>query len=285
MQTTIPEPALDYCRSELRRHDRERYLTTLFAPAEQRPALLALYAFNLEIARTRETVSEPMLGQIRLQWWREALGEVYAGTPRRHQVVELMAVTLPQSGISEESLLRLVDARARDLDPAPFATMQELNDYVEGTAAGPLLLALDILGVPAGDSARQAAVDAGLAYGLAGLLRAVPYHAARSRLFLPQDLLHAAGLRADQIRPERAAPGLADVVRPLATQAEQRVAQARTRPDPAPAAVPALLVTSIAEHHLRRLRRCAYDPYALPAGDGGIGLTVKLCIRAWRGRF
>ena len=57
----------------VRRHDRDRYQTALFAPADRREALFALYAFNYEIARVRESVTQPMLGQIRLQWWREVI--------------------------------------------------------------------------------------------------------------------------------------------------------------------------------------------------------------------
>ena len=69
----------------MRHHDRDRFQTALFAPAERREALFALYAFNYEIARVREAVREPMLGQIRLQWWREAIAAAYAGEPpRRH---------------------------------------------------------------------------------------------------------------------------------------------------------------------------------------------------------
>ena len=66
----------------VRRHDRDRYQTALFAPADRREALFALYAFNYEIARVRETVTQPMLGQIRLQWWREVVEAAYAGAPR-----------------------------------------------------------------------------------------------------------------------------------------------------------------------------------------------------------
>src|SRR5271156_3271915 len=71
----------------VRRHDRDRFQTALFAPAARREALFALYAFNYEIARVRESVREPMLGQIRLQWWREAIDAAYAGAAsRRHEV-------------------------------------------------------------------------------------------------------------------------------------------------------------------------------------------------------
>src|ERR1700720_1226840 len=85
----------------VRRHDRDRYQTALFAPAGRREALLALYAFNYEIARVRESVTEPMLGLIRLQWWREVLDAAYAGAPpRQHPVVLPLAAAIRDFGLS-----------------------------------------------------------------------------------------------------------------------------------------------------------------------------------------
>src|SRR5437763_4064067 len=100
----------------VRRHDRNRYQTALFAPSDRREALLALYAFNYEIARVRETVTQPMLGQIRLQWWREVLDAAYAGAPpRHHHVVEPLTAAIREFPLSRELFDRLIDARERDL--------------------------------------------------------------------------------------------------------------------------------------------------------------------------
>jgi NADH dehydrogenase [ubiquinone] 1 alpha subcomplex assembly factor 6 len=76
MNEEAGSPALSELGRMVRRHDRDRFLTTLFAPAAERQALLALYAFNHEVAKTREVVSEPMLGRIRLQWWRDSLDQI-----------------------------------------------------------------------------------------------------------------------------------------------------------------------------------------------------------------
>src|SRR5207302_2099716 len=112
----------------VRRHDRDRYQTALFAPAERREALFALYAFNYEIARVREIVSEPMLGQIRLQWWREVIAAVFAGEPpRRHQVVLPLTDAIREFRLSRALLEELIDSRERDLDAAPPETMAALE--------------------------------------------------------------------------------------------------------------------------------------------------------------
>jgi len=100
----------------VRHHDRDRYQTALFAPARRREALLALYAFNYEIARVRETVTQPMLGQIRLQWWREVLDAAYAGAPaRQHPVAVPLSAVIREFGLSREPFDRLIDTRERDL--------------------------------------------------------------------------------------------------------------------------------------------------------------------------
>src|SRR5215470_15203348 len=100
----------------VRRHDRDRFQTVLFAPAACREALFALYAFNYEIARVRERVTEPTLGRIRLEWWRETIATAYEGGPvRRHDVVEALTDTIREHGPTREHFDRLIDAREKDL--------------------------------------------------------------------------------------------------------------------------------------------------------------------------
>src|SRR5476649_2521907 len=100
-------PALSYCAEQVRRYDHDRFLTALFAPADRRDDLLALYAFNLEIAKIRETVTEPMLGRIRLQWWREAIEGFAAGTVRKHAVAEPLAEAVRRRDLPAATLMRL----------------------------------------------------------------------------------------------------------------------------------------------------------------------------------
>ena len=130
------DSALSYCARELRRHDRDRYLACLFAPAARREALFSLYAFNLEVARTAEAVSEAMLGRIRLQWWREALEEIYDGRPRRHEVALPLAAAVQTHGLSRTHFDRLIDAREFDLDKEAPQDLARLEAYAEATSGG-----------------------------------------------------------------------------------------------------------------------------------------------------
>jgi NADH dehydrogenase [ubiquinone] 1 alpha subcomplex assembly factor 6 len=227
----------------LRRHDRDRYLTALFAPELRRPALLALYAFNYEVARTREVVTEATLGEIRLQWWRDSLAAIYAGGPvRRHEVMEPLAAAIRAHGLSRAHFERLLDARAQDLADAPPPSLAALEAYAEASSASLVLLALEALGAR-DEAAIEAGRAVGIAYALAGLLRAVPFHARAKRLYLPADLAAEASLRPERELFElRSSPALRKVAEQIAGAARRRLAEARRGRERVPrAALPALL--------------------------------------------
>ncbi len=78
-----------YCLDLVKKSDHDRYMTILYAPPDRRDDLSALYAFNYEISRIRESISEVMLGEIRLQWWREAIDDIFQGTTRKHDIIPL----------------------------------------------------------------------------------------------------------------------------------------------------------------------------------------------------
>jgi len=242
----------------IRRYDRERYLTALFAPADRRGDLLALYAFNLEVAKTREVVREPMLGQIRLQWWRDALDEIFSGqSARRHETVGPLAEAIRRRNLPREPFERLLAARERDLDDAPFASLSELEAYAEDTSGHLMALALVVLGA-ADPTLQEIARRIGRGYALVGLLRAVPFHARQHRCLLPVDLLAAHGTGHEAVLSMRPSPALAAAIAEVAEAAEAVLWPARVPAVAWPALAPALL----ARRHLRRLERAGHDVFA-----------------------
>src|SRR3982074_2398383 len=87
------QDAFAHCEALVRSADKDRFLAALFAPAEHRGALHALYAFNIEVARVRERIREPLAGEIRLQWWSDAIAGEGAGDVRSNPVAAaLLAV-------------------------------------------------------------------------------------------------------------------------------------------------------------------------------------------------
>ncbi len=246
----------------VRRHDRDRYQTALFAPADRREALFALYAFNYEIARVREAVTQPMLGQIRLQWWREAIAAAYAGAqPRQHVVGEPLAAVIRDFAPTRRHVERMIDTRERDLADEPPATLAALEDYAEGTSATLLYLVLDVLG-EGHPAAHAAAREVGILYALAGLLRAMPFHARAGRCYIPAEVARRTGLDPADYAGLRASPALRRAVAAIADAAAAHLAAARQRRRELPrAALPALLPAVIAERALVRLRRVGWDPF------------------------
>jgi NADH dehydrogenase [ubiquinone] 1 alpha subcomplex assembly factor 6 len=247
----------------VRHHDRDRFQTALFAPAARREALFALYAFNYEIARVRESVTQPSLGQIRLEWWRENVASAFDGGPaRRHPVVEALTAAIRERGLTRSHFDRLIDAREADFDDDPPATLAVLEDYAEATSSSVILLALEALGVRE-PAAAEAGRHIGIAYSLAGLLRAMSFHAGTRRPVIPADLAARAGLDPGD-RPER--PGNRAVraaAAEIATSAAGHLREARGRRGAVPrAALPALLPAVVAGTWVKRLKRAGHDPFA-----------------------
>ncbi len=170
----------------VRAADPDRYFSALFAPAPQRPFLFALYAFNAEVARIAETVREPMLGAIRLEWWRETAQGAARGTPRNHDVARGLAELFAEKPLVLAELEAIIAARAFDSSAETFADFAALEAYLDATSGAVMRLAAQLLG-----GRPEHVRAAGLAYGLTGLLRALPFHNNRHKLYLPLDVLVA----------------------------------------------------------------------------------------------
>jgi NADH dehydrogenase [ubiquinone] 1 alpha subcomplex assembly factor 6 len=260
----------------VRRHDRDRYQTALFA----------LYAFNYEIARVREIVSEPMLGQIRLQWWREVVDAGFAGAPaRRHDVAEPLAAVIREVAPTREHFDRMIDTRERDLANEPPATLAGLEEYAEGTSATLLHLALEVLGASQ-PSAHGAAHEIGIFYALAGLLRAMPFHARAGRCYIPADIIARVRLDPADYAGVRDSAGLRAAVAELAEAAAgHRLMARRYRRGTPRSARAALLPCVVAERFLARLKKAGYNPFAPELAIPDPLQSWRLFAAALSGRF
>jgi phytoene synthase len=187
-----------------REGDPDRALAALFAPRDTRADLFALIAFNVELARIAEQVSEPGLGAIRLQWWREAVDRAAKGEATGHPVVDALGATLARRKLSPGRIEALIDARRFDVATKIMPDWNALEAYLKDTAGALFALGAESLGAR-GPSLEPASSQAGLAYGLTGLMRALPVHATSSRVYLPADALYRHGTssvgRDDEQRP------------------------------------------------------------------------------------
>lgn len=235
----------------VREADPDRYFSSLFAPAAKRPLLLALYAFNAEVARIAESVREPMLGAIRLEWWRETVEGASKGTPRNHDVARGLAALFAQSPVALAEMEALIAARAFDSSADRLADFAALESYVDSTSGRLVRLAAQILdGPPRIDDTLR---EAGLAYGLTGLLRALPFHNGRHKLYLPLDLLAALNLTPEDffhLAPNETR--LKSAVRQVALRARDHFLAASRAPKPG-AALAAILPAALVPVYLRKL--------------------------------
>lgn len=273
----MTESSDDHCARELRRLDPDRWLSALFAPDDRRPGLFALYAFNSEIARARESVSQPMIGQIRLQWWREAWEGIREGKPRQHPVV--LALHRHCRDLNGDEIAALIDARERDMEDAPFADLTALKAYAEATSAPLMRLAAQQLDTQID---RQVTDEAGAAYALTGILRAMPHLLHRQRVLLPANLLAAQGLT-----PEAAYQTEADLrpaIAAVAAEAEMLLQAARRQRVPR-RALPAILPAALTGLHLKALKACNYDPAAAEARVTPLRRQMALLWASLRGKL
>tara|TARA_Y100000588_G_scaffold87707_1_gene93525 strand:- start:674 stop:1483 length:810 start_codon:yes stop_codon:yes gene_type:complete len=250
--------------------DIDRYLCALFAPRPARSALFALILFNGEIARVREMVSEPMLGQIRLQWWRETIEKIYTGQTRRHEVAEPLIEAIRTHDLTRGYFDRLIDAREQDLNDAPPKTLAALETYAEESAAPLVSLALESVGVDASEFS-DLARHSGIAWALTGQIRAVPHLSIQGRSMLPRNTMCEGG-------------DMAAVITEILDTSRYHVDRARQLRKGLPiAAKRATLQVVLADAYLRRLAANGCDPYHMRAGIGPLHRQLLLIRAAFLG--
>jgi phytoene synthase len=241
----------------VREADKDRYLAALFAPLPSRRHIYALYAFAGEISRVATAVREPMAGELRLQWWRDAL--TGAGEARANPVAAALLDTIAQCGLSIERLTALIDAHASDLYGDPPASVADLDAYATNASGTLFALGAKILGVL---DAASAAERAGVAYGVTQMLRRFPIDIARGCIFVPRDLAARHGIHQGELERRQATPGLQAALAELRAHAREAFAGFRPAVRPLPAAAaPAFLVAALVPQVLDRLDAAAANPF------------------------
>jgi phytoene synthase len=265
----------DTVRGIARSGDPDRALAALFAPHQARADLFALYAFNVELARIAEQVSEPELGAIRLQWWRDALERAAKGEATGHPVADALGATLAQRKLSPERVEALIDARRFDVATKIMPDGYALEAYLKDTAGALFALGAESLGAR-GPSLEPASTQAGLAYGLTGLMRALPVHAASGRVYLPADALYRHGTSPEGVLAGTTSEGLLAVLAELSGKAKHALGEARSHVAQLDrSAQAAFRPLCLVEPYLAALERAKRDPLREIAG-------INPLYRLWR---
>ncbi len=221
------KPALEHCISTLRLRDRDRYLAMLLAPEEKRAHLAALYALDCELAVVRERITEPLAGEIRLQWWRDTIGALYAGGGGGHPVIELLGPAIEAGKLPRQAFEGLIDARIFDLYDDPMPGMADLEAYLGATHGALIQMSCLILGQGRETASGEAAGHGAMAVGLTSILCNLARDTARGQCYLPADRMAAHGVDLADMQAGKEPPGLRPLLDELSQTARRHLEKLR----------------------------------------------------------
>lgn len=260
---SLDKAAAAFCADLVRSHDFPRYAATIFVPPDVRRALLALYAFNVEITRVREQVSQALPGEIRLQWWTDMLaGHAHGSAEANPVAAELMHV-IRLGELPVEKLSRLIEEHQFDLYNDPMPTMAALEGYLNDTSSALFALAAQIAAGPPSPEVEHLARHAGLAQGLVRVVATLAYDASRRQLFLPQQVLAQHGSDIEEIFAGKFTPRVRGAVEHLLAEARRHLDTAYGLLANAPERLrPVFLPLAVVRRDLQRFSRSDSDPFA-----------------------
>lgn len=238
----------------VRRADRDRYLAALYAPESKRGALLALYAFNAEIAAVRDRIREPLPGEMRLQWWRDVLAAGTQDAASGHPIAAALAGAIDDHGLPAAAFESYLEARVFDLYNDPMPSRTDLEGYCGETASALIQLSALILDPEAAPAAAEAAGHAGCAQAIAGLIRLLPRHRAQGQCYVPRDLLAAAGSTPEEFLSAGGGHSAAAVIAAMVALAREHLSAFERRAGALPASIrPAFLPLALTPTYLERV--------------------------------
>jgi phytoene synthase len=250
-----------FCAELVRSHDFPRYASTLFVPAPQRRALLALYAFNVEISRVSEQVSQPLPGEIRLRWWTDMLAGAGHGGVEGNPVAAELLLAIRGFRLPAERLSRLIDEHQFDLYNDPMPTMAALEGYLNDTSCALFSLGAGIAGYQS-EEIDHLARHAGLAQGIMQVIAALPLDASRRQLFVPLQLLESQGSGLEEVFSGKQTPKVRAALDQLIAEAREHLKTAFALLASVPPPVrPMFLPLALVERDLRRMSRADSDPF------------------------
>jgi len=245
----------------VRTHDFARYASTLFVPSELRRALLSLYAFNVEISRVREQITQSLPGEIRLHWWTDMLAGVEHGGVEGNPVAAELLLTIRNFRLSIEPLTRLIEEHQFDLYNDPMPSMAALEGYINDTASALFLFAARIAGWQSPEIDHLAR-HAGLAQGIAQVIANLPFDASRRQLFVPLQVLQQHGSNIEEIFAGKQTPSVRAALDQLIGEAQRHLQPAFALLAEIPPEVrPIFLPLALIRRDLAWMSRAVTDPF------------------------
>ncbi|MEX3009194.1 phytoene/squalene synthase family protein [Hoeflea sp. TYP-13] len=266
----------DICLSALREGDRDRYLCALLTPDHARGAVSALYAFNLEIARVRDNITEPMMGEVRLQWWRDLFDGNAHGEAHANPIAAAVMETVERYDLSPVPFRNMIDARQFDLYDDPMPDRNAFEGYAGETASALIQLGANVLSADGALQTANAAGHAGVAQLAAGTLLLLPVHRARGQVYVPADILAACGLDREAFLGGEKRDAINQAISGFVALGREHLAAARANIETiVPECLPAFLPVAVAGQVFDRAEK-------LGAGLMDQPLQVPQWRRQWR---
>lgn len=270
----------------VRTHDHDRYLATLFAPSKGRDALMALYAFNIDVSHIPETVSEPMLGEMRLQWWRDAIETLESGGITGNPVADALGRAIQEYGLPRALITSIIDARTFDLSGEAMPDMTALKAYLQKTSGNIFALAARILTHRNTPEQNELAAQAGFAWGLVRLLAQLPAHLSNGRLYLPLSYFRDHGADTQSLFSGKADAKTLAVLVALRAEAQEAFAPVRKAVAVSPReGHGAFLILALVPSYLKALESHAETPLDQVALIGPMQRIFCLGSAAFRGKI
>ena len=281
----MAEASFVHAAEALRKGDRDRYLSTLVLDGEHRNAVTALYAFNADVASIRERVSDPAPGEIRLQWWSDALEGQGHGAIRQNPVADALLDTMTRYSIPAGTLLRLIGARRFDVYDDPMPDLETFEGYAGETVSTLYQLAAMILNDGETIETGDAAGHLGVAHAMIGHMRSFGYVSSQGRIMLPWSIMAANGVTEDEIFSGTASEGVVEALGQIAELAVEHLnkAEAAIRQLPArlrPAFAQIAMLDAQLTHYLRR----STGPFSMAPDEPDWRKIARLAWWNWRNR-
>ncbi len=278
----------DYCADLVYKRDRDRYWCALMAPAAFKNDLFALYAFNAEISEIGISITEPLIGHMRLRWWLDILDPIFAGTPPDHPVARALANVVTQKDISQNVLVDLIESRERDIEGGPFPSLKDFKDYTRKTSTPLITEVLKLMDIlDAGTS--QAADHLAQAAALTGLIRSVPYHLQRGQVLMPLDCIETTGFDPQELLDHgyrgQLPNGLSAVISQLIDATHLHIQESTTHwPRSAPKYPAPMLQKHLVLGYLRELAAVNNDPFQMNLSRSGPSVRSMIQLK-WASLF
>lgn len=281
----MAEASFAHAAQALRRGDRDRYLSTLVLTGAHRDAVTALYAFNADVASIRERVSDPAPGEIRLQWWSDALEGQVHGAVRQNPVADALLDTIARYTIPAGTLLRLIGARRFDLYDDPMPDLESFEGYAGETVSTLYQLAAMILNDGQTIETGDAAGHLGVAHAMIGHLRAFGHMSAQGRIMLPWPIFEANGVREGEIFSGTESEGVIEALGQIGELASEHLNKAEAAIHALPGRLkPAFAPIAVLKAQLTLYQRRSTGPFGGAPDDPDWRKIARLAWWSWRNR-